>query len=164
MGKQFTITLDDALYDRLRYIVGSNDDEFCIRYIEELVRGRVSYSPAPGYTLDDNPETARAKVSPFDYWPDTVSEDKVAQFQQKMVSSAGRGFDDPEMEAEFRQWLHDGYRAKAAEEQREARAMVLLGWIYRAKLMTETRPGEALGWVQEIADELGVGDKEDAPW
>lgn len=164
MGKQFTITLDDTVFDRLRHIVGRDDDEFCIQYIEELVRGRVAYSPAPGNTMDDYSEQEIIQIEPFDYWPDTVSKEKVVQFQQRMNSTAGRTFSEPELEAEFRRWLDDGYRAKAAEELREARAKVLLEWIYRAKLMAETRPGEALGWVQEIADQLGVGNKEDAPW
>ena len=164
MGKQFTITLDDALFERLCNIVGRDDDNFCIKYIEELVRGRVTYRPPDMDTLDAYPEKVRAAISPFDYWPDTVAEEKAAKFQQRMNSGSGRTFDEPELEAEFRQWLDDSYRAKAAEEQREARAMVLLEWIYRAKLMNETRPGEALAWVQGIADQLGVGDEEDAPW
>lgn len=164
MGKQFTITLDDAVFERMCDLVGRDDDKVCTQYIEELVRRRVTYTPSGRDTFDDYPEKVKAAISPFDCWPDTVSEEKAAQFQQRMSSSFDKAFDEPELEAEFRQWLDDGHRAKAADEQREARAMVLLEWIYRAKLMTETRPGEALAWVQGIADQLGVGDEEDAPW
>ena len=164
MGKQFTITLDDAVFERMCGLVGRDDDKFCTQYIEELVRRRVTYAPSGRDTFEDYPEKVKAAISPFDYWPDTVAEEKAAQFQQRMRSSFDETFDEPELEAEFRQWLDDGHRAQAADEQREARAMALLEWIYRAKLMAETRPGEALAWVQAIADQLGVGDEEDAPW
>ena len=134
MQKKLTIALDQEVYKRLCILLGSDDEESCIRYIEELAQNAGANCYAPG-ELD---AMCRAKGRQAAYHARMFSRNKAvfansvleSQFQEWLSEQYGASdeerqlenkflerleidfeaeYEDPELEAEFRKWLVNGW-------------------------------------------------------
>ena len=142
MLKKLTITLDQEAYRRLCNLLGRNDEETCIRYIEKWAKNAGANCYAPG-ELDaifhaEGPEAA---------------------FQSRVRTRNKAVFSDSALESQFQDWLTEQYRASEKERQLENKFLDRLEGGYKEEyedplMEAEFRKWLVNGWLWIQDDDL----------
>ena len=142
MQKKLTITLDQEAYRRPCILLGSNDEDTCIRYIEKWAKNAGANCYEPG-ELD---AMFRA-------------EGQEAAFQARMYARNKAAFADSTLEGQFQDWLTEHYRASEEERQLENKFLDRLETGYKEEyddpqMEADFRKWLVNGWLWIQDDDL----------
>ncbi len=130
MLKKLTVTLDQESYRRLCILVGTSNEEACIRYIEKWAKNAGANCYAPGEL-------------------DAIfhAEGQEAAFQARMYARNNQNFTEESLEAEYQSWLSELIRESEEGLRQEEEFLTRLEADYRAEYEDPKMEEEFRNWL-----------------